>query len=91
MSYEVRLSSFAKEGLAKLKKDETKSFDKARALLHELRDHPGTGKGKPHPLTGDREGQWSRRISKKHRMVYEIEDKVLTVLVLSSYGHYDDK
>ena len=91
MSYDVRLSTFAKEGLAKLKQNEPKAFDKARALLHELNEHPKTGTGRPHQLTGDRQGQWSRRITRKHRMVYEIEQDILKVLVLSAYGHYDDK
>ncbi len=42
-------------------------------------------------LGGDRLGQWSRRISQKHRLIYEIEEEVVKVAVLSSYGHYDDK
>ena len=91
MSYNVRLSTFAKEGLWKLKQNEPKAFDKARAILHELMEHPRTGTGKPHQLTGDRQGQWSRRITRKHRMIYEIEQATLNVLVLSAYGHYNDK
>lgn len=27
----------------------------------------------------------------EHRLVYEIENDVVNVAVLSSYGHYDDK
>lgn len=27
----------------------------------------------------------------KHRLVYKIEEEKITVLVLSAYGHYDDK
>ena len=46
---------------------------------------------KPEPLAGDRIGQWSRRISLKHRLIYEIEETVVRVDVLSAYGHYDDK
>ena len=34
---------------------------------------------------------WSRRITKKHRLIYEIIDTVVHVDVLSAYGHYDDK
>ena len=30
-------------------------------------------------------------ITKKHRMVYRIFDTEVVVLVLSAYGHYDDK
>lgn len=49
------------------------------------------GTGKPEPLSGDRSGQWSRRITQKHRLIYEIEENIVTVDVLSAYGHYDDK
>jgi len=91
MSYSVILSPEAAKDLAKLRKNEPKAFDKAFRLLDELREHPRTGSGKPEPLSGDRAGQWSRRITIKHRMVYSIEDEIVEVYVLSSYGHYDDK
>ena len=42
-------------------------------------------------LKGDRAGQWSRHITKRHRLVYEIHDAEVVVLVLTTYGHYDDK
>jgi toxin YoeB len=29
---------------------------------------------------------WSRRISAKHRLVYQIEETVVTVLVLAAWG-----
>lgn len=77
--------------LAKLKKSEPAAFKKAGKLLGELQDHPKTGTGRPEALSGDRLGQWSRRITQKHRLIYEIEEDVVKVDVLSSYGHYDDK
>ena len=64
---------------------------KLAALLLELTKHPTTGTGKPEPLSGDRAGQWSRRISGKHRLVYMIDDEKIVVLLLSAYGHYGDK
>jgi len=42
-------------------------------------------------LSGDRAGQWSRRISQKHRLIYMIDNEKVIVLLLSAYGHYDDK
>ena len=30
-------------------------------------------------------------IEEKHRLVYEIEEAVVKVDVLSAYGHYEDK
>ena len=62
----------------------------ADKLLGELQDHPKTGTGKPEALSGDRSGQWSRRISQKHRLIYEIKEEIVNVAVLSSYGHYED-
>ncbi len=91
MSYSVILSPDAARDLAKLRKNEPKAFEKAFRLLDELSEHPRTGSGKPEPLSGDRAGQWSRRITQKHRMVYSIEDAIVEVYVLSSYGHYNDK
>ena len=91
MSYSVILSPDAAKDLAWLRKSEPNAFAKACRLLDELKKHPRTGTGKPEPLSGNRAGQWSRRINQKHRMVYSIEDAIVEVYVLSSYGHYDDK
>lgn len=89
--YTLVFAPQALEDLSKLKKSEPAAFKKAGKLLVELQEHPKTGSGKPEPLAGDRIGQWSRRISLKHRLIYEIEDTVVKVDVLSAYGHYDDK
>lgn len=64
---------------------------KALNLIAELYVHPRTGTGQPEQLSGDRAGQWSRRISQKHRLIYEIRDSEIMVLVLTTYGHYGDK
>ena len=53
-------------------------------LLTELQEHPRTGTGKPDPLSGGRAGQWSRRISQKHRLVYEIEE---TIVKSATFDH----
>lgn len=73
MKYTITYAPEAKEGLAKLKANEPKCFDKAVKLLNELMEHPRTGTGKPKQLSGDRAGQWRRKISDKHRLVYEIQ------------------
>lgn len=30
-------------------------------------------------------------ITKKHRLIYEIHDNEVVVIVISAYGHYSDK
>ena len=89
--YRLRISEEADHDLSRLKKHEPQAFKKALQLLEELAEHPQTGTGHPELLKGDRPGQWSRRISKKHRLVYEIQEEIVLVLVLRAYGHYDDK
>ena len=89
--YDIVYSERAKEDLTNLRRDEPNAHRKAVKLLNELMDHPRTGTGKPEPLSGDRAGQWSRRITKRHRLIYEIFDSEVFVDVLAAYGHYDDK
>lgn len=89
--YELKFTPEADDDLRKLKKSEPKAAKKALELLKEIINTPYTGTGKPHPLTGDRAGQWSRRITQKHRLVYTVNDNEIRVLVLAAYGHYDDK
>ena len=89
--YEVRYQKEALDDMAKLKRQEPSAFKKAIRLIDELFEHPRTGTGKPELLSGDRAGQWSRRITKKHRLVYEIHDMEIIVIVISTYGHYGDK
>ena len=91
MRFEVDFKEQATRDLVALAKNEPKAFAKAQALIDELRAHPRTGTGHPEQLSGDRAGQWSRRITKKHRLIYEIHDMEVVVLVLSAYGHYEDK
>jgi toxin YoeB len=89
--YEVRYQKEALDDMAKLKRQEPSAFNKAIKLIDELYEHPKTGTGKPEPLSGEKAGQWSRRITKKHRLVYEIRDAQVIVIVVSAYGHYSDK
>ena len=89
--YKVLVKEKAQQDLNKLLQHEPTAYKKALKLIAELYEHPYTGTGKPEPLAGNRAGQWSRRISKKHRLVYEIHDTEVVVLVLTAYGHYDDK
>jgi len=79
--YSLKFLPEAEEDLGKLKRNEPKAFNKAVLLLNELVVHPKTGTGHPEPLRGDKAGQWSRRISSKHRLVYAREAIVRSVSV----------
>ncbi len=91
MMFYVDFTQEAEDDLKRLLRNEPKAYAKALKLIAELTEHPSLGTGKPERLTGNLAGKWSRRITNKHRLVYKIENDVVTVLVLSAYGHYDDK
>ena len=63
---------------------------KIKQILLELSDHPTKGTGKVEQLRGDLAGYWSRRLNKQHRIVYEINESIVTVFVISAYGHYGE-
>lgn len=89
--YTLILSERAKTDIAKLKRNDPSSFKKISKLLIELTKHPREGTGQVEILKYFDEETYSRRISKQHRLVYRVYDDVVEVLVLSAYGHYDDK
>ena len=91
MTYKIIITDEAEADISRLRKSgDITALKKLDSLLTELESHPETGTGHPEPLKGNRAGQWSRRITKKHRLVYKIEKEKITVLVLTAYGHYDD-
>ena len=66
-------------------------LEKINILLEELVEHPRTGTGHPERLKGYPDvDRWSRRITQKHRLIYDIYEDIVVVLVLTAYGHYDD-
>ncbi|MBI9082588.1 MAG: Txe/YoeB family addiction module toxin [Desulfobacterales bacterium] len=58
-----------------------------RELLKDIGRHPEEGIGKPERLKFQLSGYWSRRITKEHRLVYQIDKNILTVI--SCRYHYE--
>ncbi len=88
MHYELEFSDRAERDLLELKKSDNSSFKKAAKLLKELQEHPTTGTGKPEQLKYDLSGKWSRRINKKDRLIYRIDEIEMKVEILSAKDHY---
>ncbi len=68
-----------------------KVLSKINVLFDELREHPETGTGQPKKLKYGLCNYWSRRIDKKNRLVYLIENSTVTITIISALGHYGDK
>lgn len=67
------------------------NIQKIKAIVADLEEHPYTGTGKPEPLKYDLAGFWSRRINHTDRLIYKVEENIVTVTVVSAMGHYFDK
>jgi len=92
MSYSITITLEAKQDILNLRKSGDKmALKKLDILLNELREHPKTSTGKPEILRNRLSGLWSRRITDKHRLIYEINDEMVHVIILNTYGHYSDK
>ena len=92
MSYSIELTLEAEKDIQRLKKSgDKKVLLKINQLLNELREHPLSGTGRPEQLKYYSIPTWSRRITDKHRLIYRVEESKVVVLVLSFWGHYEDK
>jgi toxin YoeB len=56
-------------------------------LITAISESPFTGIGKPEPLKGNLQGKWSRRITREHRLVYEVTEA--SIKIISCRFHYD--
>lgn len=56
-------------------------------LITAITENPFTGLGKPEPLKYSLQEKWSRRITREHRLVYEVTDT--TIKIISRRFHYD--
>ena len=91
MNYHIDFSSAAEKVVKKWKKFNPIAFKKLRNLIPELEQHPRTGTGHPEPLKGGEDITYSRHITRNDRMIYEIYDDKVLVLIIELEGHYDDK
>lgn len=66
-----------------------KTLKKINNLLKSIQREPFTGEGKPEPLKDSLNGEWSRRINEKDRLVYMINDD--NIVITQCKGHYNDK
>jgi addiction module toxin, txe/yoeB family len=85
--YQVVLTDKAKEGAKKLSKNEPQAYKKLLKLITELENHPTIGTGQVEQLKGNLSGYWSRRITKKHRLIYRVTEEQIQVTVINTYDH----
>jgi toxin YoeB len=86
---EIGYTDVAKEHLRYWHKSGNKSVQtKISDLLESIVKTPFLGIGKPEPLKYELAGKWSRRITKEHRLVYEIDEENKLIIIHALKGHY---
>lgn len=90
--YTIKLSKEAEKDLSILKKSGKKSdIKKVESFFIEIQETPRSGTGQPEQLKYTDRELWSRRINKKDRLVYEIRDDEIVIVIIQVLGHYSDK
>ena len=91
MMYSIDYTKSAEKTLAKWKKSNPQLFKKATKILFDIMQHPRSGLGHPEPLVGGGDITYSRHITAHDRIIYDIYDESIRVLIIQCEEHYDDK
>ena len=87
---EIIWSDDAWEGYLCWQTQDKRTLKRVNQLIKDIeRNGCSDGIGKPEPLTGDLQGEYSRRINEKDRLVYHMEGERL--YIAHCKGHYGDK
>lgn len=86
MAREIVWTKEAAKDLNDWKKEDLAVARKIKKLIESIQSDPFKGIGKPEPLRYSLAGCWSRRITREHRLVYQITDK--TICIISCRFHY---
>ena len=91
MMYTIDYTKAVRKTLSKWKKSNPALFKKTTRILFDIMEHPRTGIGHPEPLVGGRDITYSRHITAHDRIIYDIYDEKVSVLVIQAEEHYEDK
>ena len=84
---EINFTDTALEQLNYFRKTNNQdTLKRIKLLLEAITINPFTGIGKPEQLKHNYSGYWSRRITKEHRLIYNILNNI--IFVYSVKGHY---
>ena len=74
-----RFTTSAAEDFQYWIKHDQKKVERIKILVADIKQNHPRGIGKPEPLKHQKQGLWSRRIDREHRLVYAVEDGMLTI------------
>jgi toxin YoeB len=66
--------------------NDKKILKKLNELIKDIERNSNEGLGKPEPLKHELSGNWSRRITDVHRLIYSFDEE--NIYILSCKSHY---
>jgi toxin YoeB len=84
----LNISANAKKDLQFFHNNNTALYEKCFVLIESILINPISGIGKPEKLKYKKENLYSRRVNQEHRLVYIIDYKNYTILIISMRKHY---
>lgn len=91
MSYRIDFTPTADKIIQKWKKSNPHLYKKLVKVMLSIAVNPRAGIGHPEALVGGHDITWSRHITANDRIIYDIYDDVVKVLIIQVEGHYNDK
>ncbi len=86
--YSIEIKETAQNEIKLIQKSGDKATIKMiELILLELENHPTTGTGKPELLKHELSIYWSRKLNKKDRIIYQILEDEVIVVVISALGN----
>lgn len=89
--YKVEFAPGLSEVIAKWKKSNPQQHKKLIKIIQDIAHNPRSELGHPEPLVGGNGIVYSRRITKWDRIIYNVYDDEVLVIVIDVKGHYGDK
>lgn len=89
--YAIEFAPKVDKVIAKWKKSNPFLYKKLNNILKAIANNPRFGIGHPEPLVGGDGITYSRHITAHDRIIYDIYDDEILVLVIELEGHYSDK
>lgn len=89
--YTIKFDDHVVKVIAKWKKSNPILFKKLEKIVKAIAEDPRHGIGHPEPMVGGGDVTYSRHISAHDRIIYDIHDDEVYVVVVELEGHYSDK
>lgn len=89
--YTIKFDDPVVKVIAKWKKSNPILFKRLEKIVKAIAEDPRHGIGHPEPMVGGGNITYSRHISAHDRIIYDIHDDEVYVVVVEVEGHYDDK